>query len=437
MYIISKLQYIIMSDNFMKRILSRIYRGARINKKKKKGLLSLTSSKTFYLTFFVSLLAHASLIYTIPEVKLFSEGAANESPEAIVVDFFQDADSEGFVEILQPDDNQFQADNPPVEPEPEMDSTEEEIDPVESDELPPVEHVARFDEDYTLLSQPDLQEPQLVLREKQAPQQVSLHPRQTLTKRSQPPKLSVRPTRKSPALLQTRVQEHKPVSINPLQAKRSPEQERSASQLQFPVQAHNIDNRQQDDEQALPEQRFTFGKKQTSPQATQEMPALLQTSGSGSSRLQKRHVGMEKEKETDRNRFGIFAGKKYEEPLVKETVQQAALSEETKETANSEEAEQARQLETESQIEGPVKGRALVRRPQPPKVDLASATDLIFKFWVLPDGTIGEVIPIKRGDARLEQIAISYLKQWHFEPLASNVPQQKIWGTIPIRFTVK
>jgi TonB family protein len=125
--------------------------------------------------------------------------------------------------------------------------------------------------------------------------------------------------------------------------------------------------------------------------------------------------------------------------LIKENMQKAMFEEENKETALlPEETPQAAQnLETEMTIEGPVKGRKIIRRPAPPKVDITIGVELKLKFWVLPDGTIGEVVPLKRGDAQLEQIAIAYLKQWQFEPLALGSPQQKIWGTIPIRFIVQ
>jgi len=45
------------------------------------------------------------------------------------------------------------------------------------------------------------------------------------------------------------------------------------------------------------------------------------------------------------------------------------------------------------------------------------------KFSILPDGTVGSIIPITKADARLENAAINTLRQWRFEPLSPNQKQ--------------
>ena len=61
--------------------------------------------------------------------------------------------------------------------------------------------------------------------------------------------------------------------------------------------------------------------------------------------------------------------------------------------------------------------------------------EIRLKFWVLPDGTVGEVVPVQRGDLRLEQAAIEYLKNWRFTPV--DPAQPPMWGIIPITYTLR
>ena len=49
--------------------------------------------------------------------------------------------------------------------------------------------------------------------------------------------------------------------------------------------------------------------------------------------------------------------------------------------------------------------------------------DLRLRFTILPDGTVSNIIPLIKADARLEMTAINSLRQWRFEPLPSNAKQ--------------
>ena len=142
--------------------------------------------------------------------------------------------------------------------------------------------------------------------------------------------------------------------------------------------------------------------------------------------------GMPKEHDADQSGFGIYAGPRYDKPQPEEDAQ--LVSPQKPERIEENEAVAAPAFSPEQQIEGPVKGRSVVYRPALPSASIKINIELRFRFWVMPDGSIGEVIPIKRGNADLEQIAMSYLKQWRFEPLPLNVAQQQMWGTIPIKF---
>ena len=88
----------------------------------------------------------------------------------------------------------------------------------------------------------------------------------------------------------------------------------------------------------------------------------------------------------------------------------------------------------DSEIRGPVAGRELVYRPPPPTPLRGAEGEIKLKFWVLPDGTVGRIVLLVRGDLSLETTAIRNLKRWKFNtlPPSARVPEQ--WGTMRFRF---
>lgn len=89
-------------------------------------------------------------------------------------------------------------------------------------------------------------------------------------------------------------------------------------------------------------------------------------------------------------------------------------------------------------IRGPASHRRIIFRPAPPQVEaLEKSEDILLRFWVLPDGTVGRVLPVRKGSARLEGIATNHLKRWRFSPLPPDVPQREEWGELAFRFRVK
>jgi TonB family protein len=272
------------------------------------------------------------------------------------------------------------------------------------------------------------------LLKKHSSEKLPLRVQPTLSKSQQTQKLSTHPIEATPLQVRPRAEAPEPLKIKPLHDKPLPTREKTENQLDFPLSANKSIERA-DSSQVLSGKQLEFGTSRLV-EKKRDSSSLQSSFDGGTSTFKRRQLGIPKEKETDKNQFGIFAGRRVEEPQLKDAVQEIVQPEEKKENL-TEEAEAAKALQTEEQIEGPVKGRALIRRPQPPKVDISIDVELKFKFWVLPDGTIGEVIPVKRGNAQLERIAIAYLKQWRFEPLPSGASQEKIWGTIPIRFSVQ
>lgn len=88
-------------------------------------------------------------------------------------------------------------------------------------------------------------------------------------------------------------------------------------------------------------------------------------------------------------------------------------------------------------IKGPLASRKILVRPPPPSVEIKMEGEVEMTLWVLPDGTVDRVIPSIKMDSELERIAIRYLKQWRFAPLAKDQEQVEQWGSIPIKFKLQ
>ena len=60
--------------------------------------------------------------------------------------------------------------------------------------------------------------------------------------------------------------------------------------------------------------------------------------------------------------------------------------------------------------------------PQYPE-GVRKEANIKLQFTILPDGTVGTIIPKMKADTRLENAAINSLRQWRFEALSSNQKQ--------------
>ncbi|GAK58457.1 TonB family protein [Candidatus Vecturithrix granuli] len=413
-----------------------------LNKKKKKSLWVEYSNSTIYFAFILSLILHTIVIYSIPAVNVFSEGP-DSSAEPIVVDFFQEDSTESLTDISQADSDQFLADIPtaddrlPIEQPADVVETETESDRSDLEmAIPRMERHLDTDNGTFLLSQFTESKPDISLLSKRSLSQIPDHEQPLIPKQQPLEKVAMTPP-SHPFQIQPprEVNEYEPVKMRTSSHKQLPQQDSGEQGIQLPLRPPQHEKSPSMLSQDTSVSPFHTGKLQVT-EFAKESPALDFARKDITTFSQKRQFGIVKEKETDTNQFGIFAGKKFDELPAKDTVEEALpVAQQT--LPLREETELAQKLTGETQIEGPIKGRAIIRRPQPPQVNVSIEVELRLKFWVLPDGTIGEVIPIKRGDAQLERIAITYLKQWRFEPLSPGVPQEKIWGTIPIRFTVQ
>ena len=90
-----------------------------------------------------------------------------------------------------------------------------------------------------------------------------------------------------------------------------------------------------------------------------------------------------------------------------------------------------------SAIVGPAAERRVIFQPPLPSATVESESELELRFWILPNGAVGRVVPVKKADPRLEALAINYLRSWRFNPLPSDAPQDEQWGIIPFKFRIR
>jgi hypothetical protein len=90
-----------------------------------------------------------------------------------------------------------------------------------------------------------------------------------------------------------------------------------------------------------------------------------------------------------------------------------------------------------SPIRGPASERQVLFQPPPPTVTVESESEMELRFWILPNGAVSRIVPVKKSDPRLEALAINYLRHWRFTPLPSDAPQDEQWGIIPFKFRIR
>jgi TonB family protein len=97
--------------------------------------------------------------------------------------------------------------------------------------------------------------------------------------------------------------------------------------------------------------------------------------------------------------------------------------------------EQQKSAPYELQWEGDI-DRAPMVQPLPENTTGSEAT-ITIRFEVKPDGTLGQIIPLKKMNPELEREVMQTLRSWRFSRLPSSVPQRSQWGTITFRFVVE
>ncbi len=422
--------------------LRRLTFTAKTNKKKRSEFRFFRSDQTFYLAFILSIIVHIGVLYSIPAVELFSDGAHVDDEKLILLDLLEDealalSDEPA---LSEEQEHQFQAAISEIPWDWSEELRESEPDPeIEADdvEFTPLPQITELKNDYTLVSETHEQKPDIkeALITKRNPEELparSFKSRQPDIEKPAADQIPPKPVIQSETSLEEQTPPPEPVQKNSLPAQKKPAEDL----LSFPRRSPHLEERRKP---RLAEKNLTrpvFENQQVRDRNLQEPQELL-LGRRDTSNLQKYQLGLARESELDKNRFGIFAGQKFEDPRFQEAEPAPQINKEDPEGPDDV-TQKAESLQAESEIEGPVRGRAIIYRPRPPQIgSIDLELELRLKFWVLPDGTIGEVIPIKRGNAQLEQVAIGYLKKWQFEPLPADAPHKEIWGTIPIKFTAQ
>jgi membrane protein involved in colicin uptake len=63
--------------------------------------------------------------------------------------------------------------------------------------------------------------------------------------------------------------------------------------------------------------------------------------------------------------------------------------------------------------------------------------DIRLKFAILPDGTVGTILPLTKADTKLENAAINSLRQFRFEPLSPNQKQAEQTAVIVFHYRLQ
>lgn len=146
-------------------------------------------------------------------------------------------------------------------------------------------------------------------------------------------------------------------------------------------------------------------------------------------------MGISSSGESHKNAFGV--------PVSKEETRDASEKKELLLSPSPAEEFQQKDLllpknpPAKSLIEGPAGAREVLYQPILPKVDITVEGEVVLKFWILSDGTVGRAIPLKKVDTQLEQAAIHYIQKWRFAPLPEDASEEEQWGTISIKFKLK
>lgn len=90
------------------------------------------------------------------------------------------------------------------------------------------------------------------------------------------------------------------------------------------------------------------------------------------------------------------------------------------------------------QIEGQAARRVVIFKviPEYPE-NLQEQATIKISFTVLPNGQVGEMMPVIKSDAELERVTLDALRQWRFSPLPPYEPQLPEKGIITFRYLLR
>lgn len=89
-------------------------------------------------------------------------------------------------------------------------------------------------------------------------------------------------------------------------------------------------------------------------------------------------------------------------------------------------------------IEGDAANRRIISQvlpAYPPGLQREAVVKI--RFWVQPDGRIGQMIPVQKGDPQLEAITMQAMRQWRFNALPANVEPRNVQGIITFVYKLR
>ena len=89
-------------------------------------------------------------------------------------------------------------------------------------------------------------------------------------------------------------------------------------------------------------------------------------------------------------------------------------------------------------IEGDAAKRSIVNQvlPEYPP-GLQNEAVVKIRFWVLPDGRIGNMLPLRKGDPVLDQLTIRAMRQWRFNAISNDAEKKNAEGVITFVYKLK
>ena len=89
-------------------------------------------------------------------------------------------------------------------------------------------------------------------------------------------------------------------------------------------------------------------------------------------------------------------------------------------------------------IEGAVSARQVITEVLPEyPLGLNKEAVIKIRFTLLPNGTVGNMVPLQKGEATLEEITMKAFRRWRFNPLPPDIPQVSQAGVITFRYLLK
>ncbi len=129
----------------------------------------------------------------------------------------------------------------------------------------------------------------------------------------------------------------------------------------------------------------------------------------------KKNIEVPKAKNIDENDVTPVVEKKKEKPEKKEKKEKK----EGKEILGEEEGNYGFAIDFGGKGRRKIYSYSLPAYPE----GVSKEIDVKLRFTILPDGSVTNIFPLIKADARLEMAAINSLRQWRFEPLPSTQKQ--------------